>query len=153
MGRVLAILLGLVVTAASSWSDARPVSGERPLRIGPSGCEFSRDLRDILARLPEHQDMQVHTETQAASFAFGGLHGLAVMQQQDAEWSEIRLYFREGPQALTKALARMGLRTNAHGEVAVPKSLEDDSLLHVGAYADVDHNVVGARSYLSCGSL
>ena len=132
---------------------ARAATHDPALIIDEDGCRYSPDITKVLLSLPQYSDMGMHTDKRAVRFSFESLHGVGVVENWDAEWSEDRLYFREELSALKAALGRIGLRVDAEGHVAVPQAAQDERALSVDANADNSDDFAGARSYLACGSV
>lgn len=145
--------LGLAMALVATQGDALPAPHNTALNIDEHGCRFSPQVSRVLSALPEYSDMQVHTEQRAARFAFESLHGLGIVENWDAEWSEVRLYFREDLPALKDALGRIGFRVDENGHIGVPATAEDDMALNVEAHANDGRHFAEARSYLACGSV
>lgn len=108
----LALGLGLAMALAAGQGETRGADGPA-LVIGEGGCSFSPQIQRVPASLPGYSDMQMHADRRTARFAFEDLHGVGVAESWDAEWSEVRLYFREDLPALKATLERIGLRDGA----------------------------------------
>ncbi len=146
--------LGLAVAFIANQGDVLAAAESTAVTIDDQGCRFSPQINRILSSLPQRSDhMQTHTARRATRFAFESLHGVGVVENWDAEWSEVRLYFREDLPALKKALVRIGLGVDGRGHVAVPMTLADELGLNIEAVANDGRYFAGARSYLACGSV
>jgi hypothetical protein len=146
----LAFGLGLAIVMVGNQRETLAAAYEPALVVDEHGCSFSPQINRVLSTLPQHSDMQMHTERRLAGFIFEGLHGVGVVERWDAEWSEVRLYFREDLPALKIALGRLGFRVDGSGHVAGPVA-EDGSYLDVEANANDGRYFTDARSYLACG--
>ena len=147
----LTFCVGLTALIACQ-CDARPAISDPVMTIGNDGCHFRGEIRQLIASLPQHSDMREHAEKRAVRFAFENLHGVGVVENWDAEWSEVRLYFREDLPALNKALGRIGLQVDGRGHVVVPATLADEMALNIEANPNDGRYFAEARSYLACGS-
>jgi len=123
-----------------------------PLIVDKDGCHFSPEINKLLLALPQYSDMGTHSDHRAALFSFENLHGVGVVKDWEAEWSDDRLYFREDFSSLVSGLRRIGLQVDGEGLVTVPKIAEDERGLVVRADANNGDNFADARSYLTCGS-
>jgi hypothetical protein len=141
-----------VAIALISTQDAALAAAYKPaLIIYDQDCHFSPQINRILASLPDHSDMGMHTERRAAHFAFERLHAVGVVKNWDAEWAEVRLYFREDLAALKSTLERIGLRADVRGRIAEPGT--DDGTLYIEVEANDGRYFAEARSYLACGGV
>jgi len=147
---LLALGLGLAMAGVGAHGDTLAAAHDPALTVDEHGCRFSPDINRVVLALTQHSDMQMHTETRLAGFAFENLHGVGVVEKWDAEWSEVRLYFREDLPALKVALGRIGLRVDGNGHVAGPLAA-DGSYLNVETGANDGRDFADARSYLACG--
>ena len=147
----LGLGLGLATAVVGNNGDALAAAHIPALTIDARGCRFSPPINRILLMFRQHSDMRMHTEKRLAGFTFESLHGVGVVEKWDAEWSEVRLYFRENLPALKVALRRTGLRVDGRGHVAATAT-EDGSYLNVEATPNDGRYFADARSYFACGS-
>ena len=147
----LALGLGLAIALVANQGYALVAVHNPALTIDEHGCHFSPHINRLLLSLPQDSDMQMHTDQRTARFGFENLHGVGVVENWDAEWSEDRLYFREDLPALKTALGRIGLRVDGSGNVALPP-MERGNYLKVEVNASDGRYFADARSYVACGS-
>ena len=121
------------------------------LTIDEDGCHFSPEITNVLRSLPQPSDMGTHSYHRAAVFSFENLHGIGVVEDWEAEWSDVRLYFREDSPSLKNALRRLGFKVDGRGLVPFPNADYGNGLV-VQADANNGDNFAEARSYLTCGS-